>query len=58
MNIVESGSPRIAFGSYNVYGQKMRSAGNAQRGKDSGQSQADLALEEFNRQQASGNIFV
>ena len=57
MNIVESGSPRIAFGSYNVYGQKMSSAGNAQR--DSGQSQADLLLEEFNRHQVlSGNVFV
>ena len=54
---MESGSPRIAFGSYNVYGQKMRSAGNAQ--KDSGQSQADLLLEEFNRHHVlSGNIFV
>lgn len=55
MNIVEDGSPRIAFGSYNVYGQKMRRAdgkvGNLGRvgGEGFRQNQADLMLEEFNR---------
>ena len=59
MNIVEDGSPRIAFGSYNVYRQKMRRAdgelGNLGRigGKASRQTQANLMLEEFNRHKVS-----
>ena len=61
VNIVEEGSPRIAFGSYNVYGQKMRRAdgnlGNLRRdgGKDLRQTQANLMLEEFNRHKVSNN---
>ena len=61
VNIVEEGSPRIAFGSYNVYGQKMRRAdgnlGNLGRdgGKDLRQTQANLMLEEFNRHKVSNN---
>ena len=59
VNIVEDGSPRIAFGSYNVYGQKMRRAdgdlGNLGRigGKASRRNQANLMLEEFNRHKVS-----
>ena len=68
VNIVEDGSPRIAFGSYNVYGQKMRrpdgdlgnlgTLGNLDNlgragGKDVRQSQANLMLEEFNRHKVS-----
>ena len=59
VNIVEDGSPRIAFGSYNVYGQKMRrpdgELGNLGRigGKASRQTQANLMLEEFNRHKVS-----
>ena len=61
VNIVEDGSPRIAFGSYNVYGEKMRRAdghlANLRRdgGKDVRQSQANLVLEEFNRNKVSNN---
>ena len=61
VNIIEDGSPRIAFGSYNVYGEKMRRAdghlGNLRRdgGKDVRQSQANLMLDEFNRNKVSNN---
>ena len=59
VNIVEDGSPRIAFGSYNVYGQKMRRAdgdlGNLGRirGKNFRQTQANPMLEKFNRHKVS-----
>ena len=52
VNIVEEGSPRIAFGSYNVYGQKMRRADeNLGRvgGEDLRQNQVNLMLEDFHR---------
>ena len=67
VNIVEEGSPRIAFGSYNVYGQKMRRPdgdlgsldilGRA-GGKDLRQSQANLMLEEFNRHKVSDTYYI
>ena len=59
VNIVEEGSPRIAFGSYNVYGQKMRRAdgnlGNLGKVGEENlrQNQANLMLEEFNRHKVS-----
>ena len=60
VNIVEEGSPRIAFGSYNVYGQKMRNRPNGKPGnlgRDGGEgfrrNQANLMLEEFNRHKVS-----
>ena len=56
VNIVEEGSPRIAFGSYNVYGQKMRRAdgnfGNLGKVREE-DLRRNLMLEEFNRHKVS-----
>ena len=54
MNIVEDGSPRIAFGSYNVYGQKMRRPDGelGSLGRIGGKA-SNLMLEEFNRHKVS-----